>query len=78
MDKDVLNPKNTFLLIDYHLKLKEKEINYNKESDKNEIETYIVFQIFSPLHFLNFNMNEIGIIILYYKSQEIYLKKKKN
>ncbi len=59
------------------MKLNEKEINYNNESDKNKIEIYIFFQIIF-LHFLNFNMNEIGIIILFYQSQKVYLKEKIN
>ena len=76
--KDVLNPSKPVIFIDYNMLLKENEINFNNnESDKNEFEIDIIFQIISALNLLKFNMNEIGIITPY-KTQENCLREKVN
>ena len=76
--KDILNPEKPVLFIDYNIILKDSNfLNNNNESDKNDIEINIIFQIISVLNDLKFNMNEIGIITPY-KTQENALREKLN
>ena len=75
--KDILNPEKPVLFIDYNDILNHIDYVNNNESDKNDIEINIIFEIISVLNILNFNMNEIGIITPY-KTQENALKEKLN
>ena len=75
--KDILNPEKPVLFIDYNDILNHIDYVNNNESDKNDIEINIIFEIISVLNVLNFNMNEIGIITPY-KTQENALKEKLN
>ena len=75
--KDILNPEKPVLFIDYNDILNHIDYVNNNESDKNDIEIDIIFQIISVLYDLKFNMNEIGIITPY-KTQENALREKLN